>query len=727
MGLLTNFSSVKFDKNKLLYTTTQVEIFDNQDNKIKSNAKMNRNTDAQDIPQHVIDAFVSIEDKSFYTHHGINYKRIIKATINNLKNFKIKEGASTISQQLIKNTHLTSEKTLKRKIDEIILAKELEKNLTKDEIMSSYLNAIYFGNGAFGINNASQKYFSKEAKDLSLEEGAMLAGIIKSPSLYSPLVNKDLALKRRNLVLKEMFNDGHIDKVDFDLAVKKPINLHVNENYFSDNDYASAAVVEACKILGLQEKDFLIKGYKIYTYFDEKTQITSQDAVDSVPKEYDEIDRCAIVIDNITGGVKAYACKSNFNLLTQYRQPGSVFKPIISYAPAIESAKLSSCTYILDEKTNFDGYSPKNYKDTYHGMISTKDALANSYNVPSVKILNQIGIENGKRFANNMCISFDKKDNGLSLALGGLTKGVKILDMANCYQALANGGNLVKSSFIKEIRTHDNKILYKNECIAKRCMKDSTAFILTDMLRESVKSGTARKLNLGFDIASKTGTIGDKNGNSDAWNISYTPDNTLCVWCGSESKKLLPCSITGSNLPTDIAQIIYKKMPCKSHFEVPESVEEVAISEIDYIEKKQIVLAPDDMPDRYKRKVYFALDNLPKEVSTILTTPCSPHLNCEASINQAKLSFEAKGYLTCKLYRQCDDEVILLAKYDNKSGIVEYIDKDLLQDEVYSYYIESQINEDITKDIEHKTKVKSNVARVYLAKKEKQNADNIWA
>ena len=489
-------------------------MYDEKENLILSDNNQVKNLEYSEIPKNLINAFISIEDKSFYKHNGVNYKRMIGATIKNLKSHKIKEGASTISQQVIKNTHLTNEKTLKRKFKELILAQQMEKELSKEEIITSYLNAIYFGNGAFGINQASQRYFSKEPKDLNLSEMATLAGIIKSPLTYSPLSNLDKCTTRRNLVLKEMLKEKMISEEEYNNAKNSKINLNINKNFLGNNTYYSAVVDEACKILKLNEKDLLLKNYKIYTYRnnDIQKEIENQISKSNHYTNNYECDNMAMVIDNKSGGVLGFFGKSDYNLLKLKRQPGSVLKPVIAYGPALEHNIISPLTPILDEKINFNGYEPKNYNNKNYGWISAKDSLAKSLNIPSVKILQYTGIEKAKKFANKLNINFDEKDNGYSLALGGLTNGLQIQDVINSYQAFANNGNFIKSSFIKEIKTQNNKVIYKHNEFGKKAMKDSTAYLITDMLKHSVKNGTCRKLDINkYDIAGKTGTVGSVN------------------------------------------------------------------------------------------------------------------------------------------------------------------------------------------------------------------------
>ena len=721
--ILSNIINLKFDKTKLNYASTQIRMYDQKNKLILSDHNQVKNINFDDIPKNLINAFISIEDKNFYKHKGINYKRIIGATIKNIKSLKLKEGASTISQQLIKNTHLTNEKTFKRKIKEILLTKKMEKELTKDEIITAYLNAIYFGNGAFGINQASQRYFSKEPKDLSLSESAILAGVIKSPLTYSPLSNLEKCKRRRNLVLKEMLKANKISNEEYTQAINQNIILNINKNFLGNNTYYSAVIDEVCNILKTTEKDLLLKDYKIYTYKNEELQSLIEQEVNKTNEHTNNFlcDSLAMIIDNKTGGVLAFCGKSDYNLLNLNRQPGSTLKPIISYAPALEHNIITPLTPILDEKITINGYSPKNYNNKYNGWISAKDSLAKSLNIPSVKILNYTGIEKAKKFANNLNIKFDNSDNGYSLALGGLTNGIKIKDLINSYQAFANNGKYIKSSFIKEIKTNNGKTIYKNNEIGKQVMKESTAFLITDMLKSCVKNGTSRKLSLpNYDIAAKTGTVGISNStdkeNIDAWNISYTPDITLGVWIGSTNQNsYLPKNITGANAPSNIAQNFYKKaiLP-RNTFNIPNSVSECEINEMEY-QNNKLLLASQSTPERYKIKGYFSNDNIPKGTSDMFEKINDISISGKKiDENTVEIFFTASKHLKYTLVRECEDNKLIIASIQDKQDIITITDSNLAKGNIYTYYLLAEFKDNIyfNKPSKHTT---SNKIKIFLA------------
>ncbi len=721
-GFLSNFSSVKFDKNKLNYENTEISVFNNDNKPLSSDIKQ-KNINADEIPENIIGAFTSIEDKNFYTHKGVNYKRMISSTLKNIKSRSLKEGASTISQQVIKNTHLTNEKTFKRKLNELLLTQKLEKSLNKNEIMTSYLNAIYFGGGAFGINTASQRYFSKDAKDLTLEEGAMLAGIIKSPSKYSPITHPNECIQRRNLVLKQMYKDKKITNDEYTKAKNSELNLKLNRNCIGNNTYYSATINEACDILKLSEKDLMLKGYKIYTYQNDALQKLAEEEIknSSTYCKVNNSNSLVLSVDNKTGGINAFSGKSDYDLLSLTRQPGSVFKPIMVYAPALEYNVINPLTPILDEKVNVNGYEPKNYNNVYHGWTSAKNCLAKSLNVPSVKILDYVGIDKAKNFASNLNVSFNAKDNGYALSLGGMTKGIRIKDLTNCYQCFANNGKFIGLGFIKEIKTKEGKTIYRHNEIGKQVMKESTSYLLNSMLRESVETGTCKKLNLATykNICAKTGTVGVNNKekeNSDVWSLSYTPQNTLCVWFGStDNKNLLPKNITGANTPTLLAQSFYSKAKLpKDNFIKPDNVVEVDINALEYNNNQKIMLTSPLTPDRYKMKALFSFGSEPKETSNIFEELEDIYINVvKNEKNNVEISFKANNYVDYEIIRKDDDNTKTLAVIKNKNENITFIDSTLKEGNLYTYYVLAKYNSSINL-LETNQVKKSNEVKILL-------------
>ena len=638
--------AMPLNKEALSSPYISLQVFDSENRPIKEDNEINKAVvNISNISDSTKNAFISIEDKSFYNHHGVNYKRIFKAMINNLKARSLKEGASTITQQLVKNTQLTSEKTFERKIKEIALAQRLEKNYTKDEILELYLNVIYFGNNCYGIENASNYYFSKDAKDLSLEESAMLAGLIKSPAKYSPIKNYDNALSRRNLVLKEMYQDKCISASEYNLAKNSPINLNINNQPKNKlNSYSQASIDEAEEVLGIPARQIALKGYKIYTYQNSEKQEVLDEAL---KKQNISSDYAGIVIDNEGHSIVAYNGNSIFKILDAKRQPGSCIKPILVYGPALNEDIIYPCSQLLDEKTTISDYTPKNVGGVYRGYVSARDALSKSINIPAVKVLSYVGIDKAKAYAEHMGIEFDAKDDSYTLALGGMTYGVNIKDLAGGYSSFANNGSYSKPRFISFITDKNNKLIYINKPKTEQVMREDSAYLLTDMLRTCAKTGTAKKLaSLGIDIASKTGTVGKKNSkqNLDAWNVSYTKDQTCAVWLGNLDNS--PIDYAGGNQPTEIVKNYFSLVSDISTFDRPSSIVERDIDETELNENHRIMLANVYMPERYKHKELFSSLNLPSDISEKFTKIDDVNFASKVENDSAVITFDAKNYLT---------------------------------------------------------------------------------
>lgn len=641
-------ATMALDEDVLTSPSLTISIYDGENKPIKEYNEINSAyAKINTLPSYTKDAFISIEDKNFYEHKGVNYKRIIKATLNNLKSRSFKEGASTITQQLVKNTQLTSEKTLKRKIKEVALAKKIEKKYKKDEILEMYLNIIYFGNNCYGIENASNYYFSKTTKELTLAESALLAGMIKSPSKYSPIKNYNNAISRRNLVLSQMLEDKKISAEDYSLAKNKPIELKINtERKNRLNSYSQAALDEAEKILGIPARQIAIGQYKIYTYQNPEKQYALENAFESLNPESD----CSgIVIDNEDYSVVAYIGKSNYKILDAKRQPGSCIKPIIVYAPALNEDIIYPCTPLLDEQTTISDYSPKNVGNVYHGYVSARESLAKSINIPAVKVLSYVGIEKAKIYGQDMGIEFDEKDDSYTLALGGMTYGTNILQLAGAYATFAQNGCYSEPKFVSFITDNNNKIVYVNKTQAQKVLREDAAYLLIDMLRTCAQTGTAKKLSsLNIDIASKTGTVGKPNSkeNLDCWNVSFTKEQTCAVWLGNLDNS--PISYVGGNQPTEVVKNYFTEIDDQSKFSVPNSIteKEIDLSELD--ENHRVVLANIYMPERYCQKELFSKFNLPCDISSKFTKIEKPNLKSKVENNIAVITLDVKDYLTYK-------------------------------------------------------------------------------
>ncbi len=636
------------------------------------------------IPEHTINAFVAVEDKRFFKHHGIDFIRIAGAIKNNLFSSH-KQGGSTITQQVIKNTQLSSEKTIERKLKEFKLAYKLEKQFSKQEILEIYLNSIYFGNGCYGIANASEYYFNKPVSELSIAESALLASTINAPSIYDPVANPQRAFERKDLVLKLMLENNKLDEETFKNCKNDPITIEkTHKNY--KNQYYKGVLAEACKILKLTENQLLSQGFVLHTYYDAdiQKQLEKQIVSGGYTAESKNAKLGCIVLDNKNRSVVALAANCSQNLLTTYRQPGSVIKPILVYAPAFESGKYSPASFVDDSKVCINGYSPENAGKTYSGMVSVRESIKRSLNVPAVKILDNLGLENCKNFARGLGISFDKNDNNLALALGGFTVGTTIKQLADGYMCFANGGNFETSDFIKEILLN-GKVVYSRENNSRQVCSEATSYLISSCLKDVATSGTAKRLNsLNIPIYSKTGTVGTSAGNSDAYNISYTNKNTVCCWIGSnDNTSYLPSSVSGATYPTLFNKELFKNIYSGQNIAeiaAPDSVEFVGLNEDALVEYK---LEADETSPVLE---VFASKFKPK-----LTT--RTELDTELVINNYKnccpeIKFTAKRQNLYKIYRLQGANLQFLKSVQYTDGDVKFIDNTAKSGSVYEYWIE---------------------------------------
>lgn len=648
--LLSNvikYKDIPLNTDVLTIAQLQIPIFDSQNKRIEEENSFSRKTvKLRELPPYVYQSFISIEDKDFYNHKGVNPKRIVSATFNNIKNKSFSQGASTISQQLIKNTHLSSEKTLKRKIKEIILTKKMENVMSKEDILETYLNVIYFGNNCYGIGSASEYYFSKPASKLSLEESSMLAGMIKSPSKYSPISYPDNSKKRRNIVLKEMFKDKKISEIEYQKASASPLKLEISKHKANKlNSYTESCLDEARKILHIPVKQIALAGYKIYTYQDSNEQKKLSESLKSV--DFNGCDYAGLTLDNHTHGITSYLGSSIFKILETKRQPGSCIKPILVYAPALNEDIITPETQILDEKIKIGEYSPENVNKTFVGYTSVRNSITKSINIPAIKTLSYVGINKAKRYAENMGIQFDKKDDNYALALGGMTYGTNLKALCSAYSTFANLGKYCEGKFISYITNSDGKVIYQHKPILRKVLRDDTCYLMTDMLKQTAKEGTAKKLSsLDIEVASKTGTAGNSKGNFDAWNISYTPSKTIGVWSGRMDNS--PSNIAGGNQPTQVVKNFLKNETNES-FQKPNEVVYRDISLLDLENDHTIRLAAPDTPERFKKQCLFSIFNLPKPSGYFTQMPEADY-SISKTLNGRSLSLDAKKHMVYEIY-----------------------------------------------------------------------------
>ncbi|MBM6616797.1 transglycosylase domain-containing protein [Bacillus suaedaesalsae] len=507
-----------------------------------------------EISPHLVNATVAIEDKRFYDHNGFDYKRIVGAALADIRAMSKVQGASTISQQYARNLFLEHDKTWKRKMTEALYTLRLEMNYTKEQIIEGYLNTIYYGHGAYGIEAASQFYFNKSAKDLTLAEATMLSGIPKGPTYYSPLENLDHAKKRQQIILNSMVANEFISKKQAKLIFAEKLDFYGKFDVKKQN--IAPYFQEAVKKALLSETDITPRmiemgGLKIYTTLDPTIQEIAEEKMEEVINPNSEIQAAIVVTNPANGDVKALVggrdfSKSQFNRATQARrQPGSTFKPFLYYT-AVEQGFTPS-TMLKSEYTTFQfgednkTYSPSNYNDYYaNDSITLAQAIALSDNVYAVKTHMFLGVNSLIDTSRRLGIT-GKLPAVPSLALG--TSTVKMIDMVNAYGIIANGGKKTEPSFIKKIVNHNGEVIYEKEKTKEQVLDKDVAFVTTHMMTGMFDE----KLN---DYTKVTGrTISDqltriyagKSGTTktDSWMIGYSPELVTGVWVGYDKDHTL--------------------------------------------------------------------------------------------------------------------------------------------------------------------------------------------
>lgn len=520
--------------------------------------------DINKVPQNLQNAFIAAEDNRFYEHIGIDPIGIFRAIFANLTNRGIAQGGSTITQQLAKNAFLSQEQTLKRKIQEAMLALEIEHKYSKKEILEMYMNQIYFGQGAYGIQTAAKTYFNKDVNELTLTQCAMLAGLPKSPNYYSPFNNLNEAKKRKNVVLDQMVKYGYVSAAEAEDAKNQDLGLSKSHQSKEADEYASFIDYVSQQVAKKYGDDALYKeGLKIYTTMDVDKQHAAVRAMRNLPNNYTDENgltqpQAAIVsIDPKTGHILAMVGgrgQDSFNRASMaVRQPGSAFKPFV-YLTALQH-DMTPDTTMDDQPVTYGSWSPKNAGGSYSGTMTLSDALAHSVNTIAVQLADKVGTKNIIANAKKMGITtLDAKDDNLAMALGGLTKGVTPLEMASAYGTFANKGVHVKPTAIVKILDRDGNVLEDASTLEKeetktRVMSEREAYEMTTMLEGVIDHGTGTAAAIGRPAAGKTGTTDD---NKDAWFVGYTPDIVTAVWIGDDTGSHSLGEIYGGTIPAEI-------------------------------------------------------------------------------------------------------------------------------------------------------------------------------
>ena len=511
-----------------------------------------------DLPENLINAVIVTEDKSFFSHPGVDFKGVIRAAYTNIKKRRIVQGGSTITQQLAKNLFLTPERSFTRKLHELILSFWLEMRFSKEQILSIYLNRVYLGSGTYGVQAASEKYFNKKVEDLSLYESAVIASLLKAPSKYNPIANFELSKKRASLVLNNMAKNNmisikEVNKAKFNnTKYSKFTNAPKSTRYFVD-----WLLPRVKSYVGEIEKDLIVR-----TTLDVKLQKIAEKSLINVNSKFESAEQSSLVALDLNGGIIAMIGGTDygdtqFNRVTQAkRQPGSAFKLFV-YLAGLESGFSPNDT-IIDSKIDIEGWSPKNYKNEYIGEVTLREAFSKSINTVAVKISETIGREKVIDVAKSMGITSPIL-NSPSLALG--TSEVTLLELTSAYNVLANNGNGVFSYGIRSIEDTDGEILFSRKLQGTgKVLESSIVGKMTRMMEQTIESGTGKNAKLNRPAAGKTGTSQSLR---DAWFIGFTSNIVVGVWFGNDNDSPMK-KITGGTAPA----ILWKDFMTAAHQDI---------------------------------------------------------------------------------------------------------------------------------------------------------------
>ncbi len=530
--------------------------------------------DISEVPEHVQQAFVAIEDSRFYEHAGVDFKSVLRAVYRDVIAMGKVEGASTITQQLAKNLFLSNDKSWMRKTKEVMAAIYLERNFTKDKILELYLNRIYFGNGAYGIEAASQTYFNKSVSELTVAQGALLAALPKAPNNYSPFENPERAEDRRNIVLSRMEALGMIEAEKMvslqgaTLGVEKP----EEDTETWSNSYVDLVIKEAAEEYHLSREELKRGGYRLIVNMNPEIQEIAANEMkhgEFVPGSKGNVEGAFTLMENDSGALAAVVGGRNFthgdvNRVTVKKQPGSVIKPLAVYGPALMSPKYIPYSLLVDEKRSYGEYTPRNYDGEYAGLTSLYQALVESKNAPAVWLLDQIGISYAKEYLK--ALGLPTKDQGLAIALGGLSRGYSPLQLTEAYRSFAREGKVTNAYTIERIINRDGEMIHRHEQEERQVFDKQTAWYMTEMLETTVSEGTAKAGSYPKALAGKTGTQQHptvEGKNKEVWFAGYTPEYTGTLWMGYDKSGDEYYLSGGSSYPAKLMKSILTKIDRK--------------------------------------------------------------------------------------------------------------------------------------------------------------------
>lgn len=517
----------------------------------------------KDVPKELQQAIIATEDKNFYNHNGYDLFGLVRSMVENILAGRVVQGGSTITQQLSRMLFLSNEQTYTRKLKEIIIAAKIEKSLNKEQILEMYMNNVYLGSGAYGVQGASETYFNKKLNELTLGEMALIAGLPQAPSVYSPFNNKELAIKRRNKVLERMYKMHYIDKDTMNKAQNEDVKLTSMPRYYTLNKapYFCDYVMRELARLGFTEQEITSGGYKIVTTLDYNAQKTANEAIINDLNAWGmrgpNSQAAVFSFSPVDGKILVYAGGKNYaesqydRVTLAIRPPGSAFKPFI-YTAAIQRG-LSPNDMIDDTPYKHGTWSPHNYGNKYRGRIPLYKALMISSNVCAVRLIEYVGVRSVIQVARTMGIKTPLQYD-FTIALG--SNGVKLFEITRAYGIFASGGYKVEPYAIERVESSRGKILYSAPSTRiEKVLDTDVAATMTSMLKMVVKHGTGMAANIGKPCAGKTGTTDDYK---DAWFVGYTPSVVTGVWVGNDDNTRMG-GLTGGTVPAIIWRDVMRK------------------------------------------------------------------------------------------------------------------------------------------------------------------------
>ena len=702
------------DPDKLTNLAQTGAIYDKDGNYVTTLVGRENRTviDTSALPRHVVDAFLAAEDLRFYKHPGFDVIRILGAVVSNVRSGGFDQGASTITQQLVKLSHLSSQKTIARKLEEVWLALQMEQVYTKEQILDMYLNYIYFGQGAYGIQAAAEVTFGVDAAELSPAQAAALAAAIKAPSNYSIQTAPESNRERREYILTVMLEEGMLTAEQHSAALQEELTaVHSSAVQTEYGWFVDAVLDEAELQLDVSAEMLLAGGYRIDTTLDpgmqtvldkqfENGSVFPSNASDGTP-----VQAAAAAVDTATGAVRAivggrsYETRRGLNRATHLRrQPGSALKPLAVYAPAVEYAGWTAASVILDEPTAFGSYKPRNAGNAYYGHVTLRAALKNSLNIPAVKVIEAIGVGTARRYLNAVGIELDDRDWNLSLALGSMTYGASPVQMAAAYSPFANGGTFYAPYFIERITDRNGVVVYQHQDQGNRVLTPQNAYLLTDLMQTVIATGTGTRLNsAGVQVAGKTGTVNMVGGgNRDAWMSAYTADLSVCVWMGydePDDAHRLSNSVSGGTNPASLARNFLKAYYAgrsKPTFKKPGGFVTVTLDKKAIVQRGEAMLATSLTPDAYKLKEIFIEGTQPTKKSDVWQAPASARsfYVTHDGDGQPQLVITASDAAVYRIQRDAAGESFILTELRAEAGqTLYYTDERARSGVTYTYRV----------------------------------------